>query len=126
MREEHGGERFHSDRKPFRDRNRQGGRDARSSERDFADKRRERRADNAASPRNKLEERYSPKFKPGRPGAGKTFKSDRPLDADRPTVNPDNPLALRRNEAALKMLANKQPSLPAMRQRKNRDNRNAD
>lgn len=110
-----------SDRKPFRDRNRQGGRDARSSERDFADKRRERRADKAAPPRNKLEERYSPSFKPGRPGAGRTFTSSRPLDADKPAANSENPLALRRNEQALKMLANKQPSLPAIRKRRNRD-----
>ena len=95
--------------------------DARTSERDFADKRRERRADKAAPPRNKLEERYSPSFKPGRPGAGRTFTSSRPLDADKPAANSENPLALRRNEQALKMLANKQPSLPAIRKRRNRD-----
>ena len=75
------------------------GRDGRGfrEERRFADKRREKRSDYAGAPRNKLEERYSP-----RPKVEKS----------------DNPLALRRNEAALKMLANKQPQLPAFRSRK--------
>lgn len=123
--ERHGNGKFHSDRKAFRDENRQGGRDGRSNERDFADKRRERRSDKAGEPRNKLEERYSPRgaFRPGRPGQGRTFTSERPLDADRRKPDSENPLALRRNEDALKMLSNKQPSLPPFRsRRKNSDN----
>ena len=82
-----------------------GGRDGRGreGERTFADKRRERRGDRAGEPRNKLEERYSPRTAP----------------------TSENPLALRRNEAALKMLANKQPQLPpAMRGRKNKTDEN--
>ncbi len=123
--ERHGNGKFHSDRKAFRDENRQGGRDGRSRERDFADKRRERRSDKAGEPRNKLEERYSPRgaFRPGRPGQGRTFTSDRPLDADHRKPDSENPLALRRNEDALKMLSNKQPSLSPFRsRRKNSDN----
>lgn len=106
-------------------------RDGRSEERRFSDKRRERRENNARPPRNPLEERYRPganrksgfasrgatsnDFRPGRPGAGKTFsRNENPA----PREQSENPLAIRRNEDALKMITGKQPSLPPMRSRK--------
>ena len=116
-------------------------RDGRSGDgRDFADKRRERREDKAAPARNKLEERYRPggrgdwngdnrssrparsdDFRPGRPGAGKPFRSNvEHKEYERPAQS-ENPLALRRNEEALKMITGKQPSLlPGMRSRRNK------
>lgn len=105
--------------KPFGSKFRDGRPDGR--ERDYSDRRRERRENNAKPPRNKLEERYSPgrpadseSFRPGRPGTGKAFESA----VERPERS-ENPLAVRRNEAALKSITGKQPSLvPGMRSRK--------
>lgn len=107
-------------------------------ERDFADKRRERRGDKARPPRNPLEERYRPggdsrrpqgrrpmseDFRPGRPGAGKPFRSNVEHDDTAPRhINSENPLAARRSEEALKQITGKQPSLlPMRRRRKDRD-----
>ncbi|MDE5940736.1 MAG: RNA methyltransferase [Muribaculaceae bacterium] len=124
-----------SDRPRFRD-----GRGGK--ERDFAEKRRERRGDNARPPRNPLEERYRPggarrgapahggravseDFRPGRPGAGKPFRSAAPAPyqraegfAPRVEADPENPLAKRRSEEALKQITGKQPSIAPMRRRK--------
>jgi len=107
------------------------GRDGRSGERNFADKRRERRENNAKPPRNKLEERYRPgqrpvdsdSFRSGRPGAGKSFRpSDENNHRDTPRPVSENPLALRRNENALKQITGKTPSLlPTMRQRRKKN-----
>lgn len=118
------------DRKPRHDGDRpRFGRDGRPGERDFAEKRRERRENNARPPRNKLEERYRPGrrpadaegVRPGRPGAGKTFRPEIP-DTERPPFrrpDPENPLAARRSEEALRHITGKEPSLPpAMRQRR--------
>lgn len=108
------------------------GRDGRPGERDFAEKRRERRENNAKPPRNRLEERYRPgrrpadadSFRPGRPGAGKQFRSDIPESERKDYIRPnsDNPLAARRNEEALRQITGKGPSLlPAMRQRRRKE-----
>lgn len=131
-------EEFDRERGERRDRSRF--RDGRPDERGFADKRRERRETKAWPARNKLEERYRPggdrfgrddenrrratsdDFRPGRPGAGKQFSSRVDHGASGRGVPSENPLALRRNEDALKMITGKQPSLlPAMRQRKKRE-----
>ncbi len=104
-------------------------------ERNFSEKRRERREFAAAPPRNKLEERYHPgkhagapaprkattdDFRPGAPGAGQNFVSRVPHDPTRKPEPSENPLAVRRNEEALKSITGKGPSLPAMRSRRNR------
>lgn len=93
-------------------------RDGRGEERRFADKRRERRGDNARPPRNPLEERY----RPGRPGTGKSFSSRFPHNDTTPAPHApsENPLAARRSEDALKLITGKGPSLLPMRTRKRR------
>lgn len=100
---------------------------------DFADRRRERRENNAKPPRNRLEERYRPgnggdrhyDFRPGRPGAGRTFRHGDTNGEQELPVHPDNPLAVRRNEQALRSIIGRQPSLsPTMRSRKKRDSDN--
>lgn len=95
-------------------------RDGRGEERRFADKRREHRGDNARPPRNPLEERY----RPGRPGAGKSFTSRTP-HADNtpftPTAPSENPLAARRSEEALRLITGKGPSLLPMRSRRKKE-----
>lgn len=133
-------------RKDFRrndDDRRQAPRDRRKpdEERPFREKRAERRENRAKEPRNKLEERY-------RPG-GKRFGADRDRrDSDRKErgfgkehrgfgnerkgsgekrrpeetpVKSENPLAIRRNPDALKSITGKQPSLPAIRSRRNKE-----
>lgn len=119
------------------------------NERSFADKRRERRENKAGDPRNKLEELYRPGKRPARrfdrddDREPRSFRRDDRHDrfdhkdrferfdrrdrreapeaperrADAP--HSDNPLAIRRNEAALRSITGKQPSLPAMRKRRN-------
>ena len=95
-------------------------------ERPFREKRSERREDRAEAPRNKLEERYSPrKWRDGDRRPDRRFGDDRRFDGERrfgddrrEAPSPENPLALRRNPAALKSITGKQPSLPVMRPRK--------
>lgn len=86
-------------------------------ERPFSEKRRERRRDLAGKPRNKLEERYRPTGH-----RDESFRPRRKPDTDAAPVRPesDNPLAQRRNPAALRSITGKQPSLggPVMRVRK--------
>ena len=86
-------------------------------ERPFSEKRRERRRDLAGKPRNKLEERYRPTGH-----RDESFRPQRKPDTDAAPVRPesDNPLAQRRNPAALRSITGKQPSLggPVMRVRK--------
>ena len=122
---------FRKDFKSDRDFRRGEGRDGRAPQRDFADKRRERRSDRAGEPRNPLEDRYTPKRRFDRPGEKRPFDKDKPFDRhqDRPfekrfdhlQADPENPLAVRRNEGALKLLTNKQPSLLPMRKRKSKE-----
>ncbi|MDE6628449.1 MAG: RNA methyltransferase [Muribaculaceae bacterium] len=95
-------------------------RDGRGEERRFADKRRERRGDNARPPRNPLEERY----RPGRPGAGKSFTARTPHNDTtpfRPAAPSENPLASRRSEEALRLITGKGPTLLPMRSRRKKD-----
>lgn len=126
---------FRKDFKSDRDFRRGEGRDGRAPQRDFADKRRERRSDRAGEPRNPLEDRYTPKRRFDSPGEKRPFDKDKPFDRhqdrhqDRPfekrfdhlQADPENPLAVRRNEGALKLLTNKQPSLLPMRKRKSKE-----
>ena len=103
---------FSKDRRDFR---RDGA--PRGDERPFSEKRRaDRRENRAGEPRNELEKLYRPGSRPGRGD-----RSDRRDDRDRRPTAPvsDNPLAVRRNEAALRSVTGKQPSLPPMRKRRN-------
>ena len=103
---------FSKDRRDFR---RDGA--PRGDERPFSEKRRaDRRENRAGEPRNELEKLYRPGSRPGRGD-----RSDRRDDRDRRPAAPvsDNPLAVRRNEAALRSITGKQPSLPPMRKRRN-------
>lgn len=103
-------------------------------ERPFREKRAERRENRAKEPRNKLEERYRPGGKRfggdredfDRKGRGfdrgekRGFDKERKPFAERPRQS-ENPLALRRNPDALKSITGKQPTLPVMRPRKNKE-----
>lgn len=103
-------------------------------ERPFREKRAERRENRAKEPRNKLEERYRPGGKRfggdredfDRKGRGfdrgekRGFDKERKPFAERPHPS-ENPLALRRNPDALKSITGKQPTLPVMRPRKNKE-----
>ena len=103
-------------------------------ERPFREKRAERRENRAKEPRNKLEERYRPGGKRfggdredfDRKGRGfdrgekRGFDKERKPFAERPRLS-ENPLALRRNPDALKSITGKQPTLPVMRPRKNKE-----
>ena len=103
-------------------------------ERPFREKRAERRENRAKEPRNKLEERYRPGGKRfggdredfDRKGRGfdrgekRGFDKERKPFAERPRPS-ETPLALRRNPDALKSITGKQPTLPVMRPRKNKE-----
>lgn len=103
-------------------------------ERPFREKRAERRENRAKEPRNKLEERYRPGGKRfggdredfDRKGRGfdrgekRGFDKERKPFAEHPRPS-ENPLALRRNPDALKSITGKQPTLPVMRPRKNKE-----
>lgn len=131
-------------RKEFRrdgDDRRPGPRDRRKpgEERPFREKRAERRENRAKEPRNKLEERYRPGGKRFGPqerdgfrkdsdrrergfdrGERRGFDKDRRGFEERPRQS-ENPLAIRRNPEALKSITGKQPTLPVMRARKNKE-----
>ena len=119
----------------------QGPRDRRKpgEERPFREKRAERRENRAKEPRNKLEERYRPGGKRSGPqerdgfrkdsdrrergfdrGERCGFDKDRRGFEERPRQS-ENPLAIRRNPEALKSITGKQPTLPVMRARKNKE-----
>ena len=123
------------------DERRQGPRDRRKpgEERPFREKRAERRENRAKEPRNKLEERYRPGGKRSGPqerdgfrkdsdrrergfdrGERCGFDKDRRGFEERPRQS-ENPLAIRRNPEALKSITGKQPTLPVMRARKNKE-----
>lgn len=108
-------------------------------ERPFREKRAERRENRAKEPRNKLEERYRPGGKRFGPqerdgfrkdsdrrergfdrGERRGFDKDRRGFEERPRQS-ENPLAIRRNPEALKSITGKQPTLPVMRARKNKE-----
>ncbi len=127
-----GGERFKSSDR-FRDDRREdrGDRRFKKEDRRFRDD--DRRTPRFKDERGREERRRSPleeKYKKrpfGRGGDDRRRDSARDERPAKPApVNSDNPLAIRRNEQALKSIIGRQPSLPAMRKRKGWKSGNAD
>lgn len=135
-------EAFRKEMRQGEDERRQAPRDRRFSteERPFREKRAERRENRAKEPRNKLEERYRPGGKRFDDRDRKGFdRKERGFDKDKrgidkekrgfekprrefdDTPRSENPLAVRRNPAALKLIMGKQPTLPVMRPRKTKE-----
>lgn len=122
-----GGDRFRDDRREDRG----GDRRFRKDDRRFRDD--DRRAPRFKDERGREERRRSPleeKYKKrpfGRGGDDRRRDSARDERPAKPApVNSENPLAIRRNEQALKSIIGRQPSLPAMRKRKGWKSGNAD